>query len=73
MRETYDLREWTAELTKAFPEIEALYLFGLSTDSLRSDVVIPAAVPEGSVLDSAGSNTVGSDIRARLDGTFGKG
>ncbi len=43
MKEAYDLRKLTGELTKAFPEIAALYLFGsrrYRTGSLRSDVDI---------------------------------
>jgi predicted nucleotidyltransferase len=43
MKETYHPRELTGSLTKAFPEIEAPYLFGsrrYRTGSLRSDVDI---------------------------------
>jgi predicted nucleotidyltransferase len=51
MKETYDLRELTGGLTKAFPEIEALYLFGsrrYRTGSLRSDVDILVELREAS-------------------------
>jgi predicted nucleotidyltransferase len=51
MRETYDLRELTGEMAKAFPEIEALYLFGsrrYRTGSLRSDVDILVELREAS-------------------------
>jgi REase_DpnII-MboI len=43
MKEAYDLRELTGKLTRAFPQIEALYLFGsrrYRTGSPRSDVDI---------------------------------
>jgi hypothetical protein len=42
-KEAYDLHNLTRELTKAFPQIEGLYLFGsrrYRTGSLRSDVDI---------------------------------
>jgi hypothetical protein len=51
MRETYDLRELTGELTNIFPEIEALYLFGsrrYRTGSLRSVVDILVELREAS-------------------------
>jgi hypothetical protein len=51
MKEAYDLRTLTVELTKSFPEIEALYLFGsrrYRTGSLRSDVDILVELREGS-------------------------
>jgi len=51
MKEAYDLRTLTVELTKSFPEIEALYLFGsrrYRTGSLRSDVDILVELRERS-------------------------
>lgn len=53
MKQAYDLRELTDKLTKAFPQIAGLYLFGsrrYRTGSPRSDVDILVELQEASHL-----------------------
>jgi predicted nucleotidyltransferase len=68
--ELYDLRKLTRALTEAFPQIEALYLFGsrrYRTGSPRSDVDIVVRLEEDSHIRPQELRAFSSDYCRALD------